>query len=394
MITAFSTILASSGLGFDGVVRISVGGYYGTGVLLHDGRTILTAAHLLAQIDSPIVVRFETSAGEQFIDGLSALIHPDYDPVNVNNDLALIWLDSSAPTHAERYTLYRNSDEINKVATMVGYGATGTGSTGAILSQNLQLRSMAANRFDADAGLLTTMPGGNIAWQPIPGTQLIADFDNGLNLNDALGVLLGLWDTGEGHSEGLIAQGDSGGPAFIDHSVAGIASYTASLYSSFGDPDIDSTTNSSFGEIGAWQRVSAYQQWIDQGMRAVYADAPATPAEVKRSVQEGDSGTTIAYFLLEFTGIRETQGQILQVDFATRDGSARAGEDYLAVSGTLKLYPDENQAVIPVEIIGDATAEPEEAFFMDVFNPVGGSFGEDIVTLTAVRTIIDDDSMI
>ncbi len=394
MIAALSALLASPGLGYDGVVRISVGGYYGTGVLLHDGRTILTAAHLLGEIDSPIVVRFETTAGEQLIGGISALIHPDYDPINVNNDLALIWLDSSAPTQAERYILYRDAHEINQVATMVGYGATGTGNTGANLSQNQQLRTMAVNRMDADAEILTTMPGGNIAWQPISGTQLIADFDNGMNANNALGVLLGLWDTGEGSREGLIAQGDSGGPAFIGHSVAGIASYTASLYSSFGNPDIDSSPNSSFGEIGAWQRVSAYQQWIDQGMRAVYADAPVTPAQVKRSVQEGDSGTTIAYFLLEFTGIRETPGQILQVDFATRDGSARAGEDYLAVSGTLKLYPDENQAVIPVEIIGDAIVEPEEAFFMDVFNPVGGSFGDDIVTLTAVRTIINDDSMV
>ncbi len=79
------------------------------------------------------------------------------------------------------------------------------------------------------------------------------------------------------------------------------------------------------------------------------------------------------------------------MDYATRDGSALGGTDYLAVSGTLNLYPDENQAVIPVEIIGDSTPEPSEYFYLDVFNPVGGRFGEGVIKLTAVRTILDDD---
>ncbi|NCC85837.1 MAG: trypsin-like serine protease [Clostridia bacterium] len=393
MVTASTILLASPGLGYDGVVRISVGGYFGTGVLLHDGRTILTSAHLLADITSAIDVRFETIAGEQVIEAISALIHPEYDPLNGNHDLALIWLGSPAPMQAERYALYRDIDEVNQVMTMVGYGATGTGSTGANLYQSQPSRTITVNRFEADAALLTTMPGTDIVWQPAPGSQLLADFDNGLTVNDALGVLLGLWNTGEGDSEGLIAPGDSGGPAFIGHTVAGIASYTARLYTSFGQPDIDSTPNSSFGEIGAWQRVSAYQQWIDQATRAMYADVPTSPAEVEHNVQEGDAGTVMVYFLLQFTGERATPEQILQVDFATRDGSARAGEDYLAVTGTLKLYPSENQAVIPVEIISDTLAEPDETFYMDIFNPVGGSFGEDIITLTAVRSIIDDDAL-
>jgi hypothetical protein len=108
-------------------------------------------------------------------------------------------------------------------------------------------------------------------------------------------------------------------------------------------------------------------------------------------VVEGDSGTTYAYFLLQFIGVRSDPNEILSVDYATRDGSALSGSDYLAVSGTLNLYPDENQAVMPVEIIGDSTPEPSESFYLDVFNPVGGSFGEGVVQLTAERTILNDD---
>ena len=81
------------------------------------------------------------------------------------------------------------------------------------------------------------------------------------------------------------------------------------------------------------------------------------------------------------------------MDYATRDGTALAGSDYVATRGTLNLYRDEIQAVIAVEIIGDTIAEQDEVFYLDVFNPVGGSFGDGIVKLTAVRTILDDDGL-
>jgi hypothetical protein len=89
----------------------------------------------------------------------------------------------------------------------------------------------------------------------------------------------------------------------------------------------------------------------------MHADTPTSPAEVVHSEQLGDAETVMAYFLLQYTGIRATPEQILQVDFAIRDGSAHAGLDYLAVTGKPKIYSNENQAVIPVEIIGDTLAE-------------------------------------
>jgi hypothetical protein len=42
-------------------------------------------------------------------------------------------------------------------------------------------------------------------------------------------------------------------------------------------------------------------------------------------------------------------------------------------------------------VIGDALPEPDETFYLDVFNPQGGSFGEGVAQLTAMRTIVDDD---
>ena len=68
---------------------------------------------------------------------------------------------------------------------------------------------------------------------------------------------------------------------------------------------------------------------------------------------------------------------------------------FVQVQSRIEVDPKymENQAVIPVEIIGDTLSEADETFFLDVFNPVGGSFGEDVVKLTAVRTIVNDDGI-
>lgn len=378
------------GDGYDGVVRVSYGGYYGTGTLLFDGRAVLTAAHLFKGQTGSASVTFETRSGTQTLSASKILEHPGYDAQS-NNDLAIVWLSSAAPVAANRYALYRDSDEIGQTFTFSGYGLTGTGSTGAS-SGGSPVRLKASNQFDADTATLKSQIGPWMTWTPLAGTQLIADFDDGTPSHDALGRLMSRSDLGLGLAEGLVAPGDSGGPAFLQHQLAGVASYIASLNQGNTEPDIDSSTNSSFGEIAAWQRVSAYQQWIDQSLRAQYPDAPTRPEQVRKEVVEGYGGTRYAYFLLQFTGARSKPDEVLSADYATRDGSALAGSDYLAASGTLNLYAGENQAVIPVEIIGDSMPEGNESFYLDVFNPVGGSLGEGMVKLTAVRTILDDDS--
>jgi hypothetical protein len=126
-------------------------------------------------------------------------------------------------------------------------------------------------------------------------------------------------------------------------------------------------------------------------LRAQYRDAPTRPSDVKAAIAEGHAGTVLVFFLLEFTGQRASPDQWVSVDYATRDGSATAGLDYVATSGRLVLYRNETQAVIPVEIIGDRIAEPDEVFYLDVFNPIGGSFGPGVTQLVGMRTIVDDD---
>lgn len=385
---------ANTGEGFDGVVRVVVGSFYGTGVLLYDGRAVLTAAHLFTNNSADANVHFETTAGSQTVRSNTVTVQPNYDALQGNNDLAVVWLSASAPIAAERYNLYRSSDEISQTFTMVGYGLPGTGATGIVNTYTgSPIRQKASNQFEADAARLKLTLGPGVAWTPTAGTQLIADFDNGTAAQDAFGQLLNLPGIGLGQKEGLITPGDSGGPAFVNGQISGIASYAATLQSGSVHPDIDNTRNSSFGEVAAWQRVSHYQQWIDQTLRSQYPSAPTKPEQVQKFVSEGNSGTKYAYFLLQFTGVRSDPNQLLSVDYSTRDGTATGGTDYLSVHGKLVIYPNENQALIPVEIIGDNLPEPDETFYMDVTNPVGGSFGAGVGTLTAVKVIVNDDGI-
>lgn len=383
---------AQPGTGYDGVVLVSNGTSYGSGVLLHDGRAVLTAAHLLyGEVARDVTVYFETEDGQRALGASLIKIYPNYDPLYNNGDLALVWLSEAAPSGAERYGLYRDNDVVGQQFTMVGYGVPGTGETGIDWDYaGTPLRLKAENRFDADAAVLKDALGGVNSWNPIARTQLVADFDNGQNRSDALGFLLNLTDTGTG-LEGMVTPGDSGGPAFIDGKVAGIASYVG-IYNGH---DYDAIPfNGSFGELGFWQHTGFYQQWIDQSLRQEYPDAPIHRSEVELEVMEGDESTTHAYFLLEFIGVRTGPDEWLSVDYVTRDGTAVAGEDYVPVSGTLVLYPGETQAVIPVEIIGDTVPEENEFFSLAVANPVGGSFGEGVEELVAIRTIMDNDVLL
>lgn len=386
---------ANTGEGYDGVVKVSSNSAYGTGSLLYNGLAILTAAHIFKGQTNPTAsVTFQTISGTQTITSRSVIVNPYYDSINGNHDLAIVWLTMPAPTTANRYTIYRQADEIGQNMTMVGYGKMGTGQTGSSIDNNNSTRILSNNTVDADIGTLKATLGYGLSWIPTSGTQFIADFDNGNSANDAIGRLLGNSNTGLGQMEGLIALGDSGGPALISGKIAGVASYTTSL--SLGNilPDIDNLANSSFGEIAAWQKVSYYQQWIDQTLRAQYPNAPTKAEEVQKQVVEGNGNVSYVYFLLQFTGVRTDPTQILSVDYATRDGTATAGQDYISISDTLRLYPGESQAVIAVEIIDDLIPEPDETFYLDVYNPIGGSFGAGVVTLTAMRTILSNDGWI
>ena len=380
------------GTGYDGVVRVSTGSVYGTGTLLPGGRHMLTAAHVVEDaVLTGLKVFLSLPGAETTLSAATLTLHPAYQPTNVNNDLAIIRLSEPAPAGAERFDIYRDGDEVGQGVTLVGYGAPATGATGLTQVSETPTKRAGTNRIDAGTDTLKTQPLAGVGWQIEPDKQLALDFDDGTPARDALGRLLGRSDLGQGASEVFISPGDSGGPLLIDGKIAGLASYTFGVSLGATGPDVNNRTDSSFGEIGSAVRVFSYAEWIDRTLRADLPDVPTQPEAVAREIAEGNNGTSLAYFLVQLGEPGPAGGS---VDYRTLDGTARAGEDYVAASGRLVLYPGETSAVIAVEVIGDTRAEGPETFFLEVFNPQGGTFVAGLGQLRATRTILDDDGAI
>ena len=62
---------------------------------------------------------------------------------------------------------------------------------------------------------------------------------------------------------------------------------------------------------------------------------------------------------------------IVTVDYATRDGSARAGEDYTATGGTLRFNSLETERTVTVPITDDTVPDDGETFTLRLSNPDG-----------------------
>lgn len=69
------------------------------------------------------------------------------------------------------------------------------------------------------------------------------------------------------------------------------------------------------------------------------------------------------------------------VNFATRDGTAKATvvlPDYFSRSGTLIIPANTLTGTINVTILGDQIQEPSQTFFVDLTNPVNGTFADSV----------------
>ena len=100
-------------------------------------------------------------------------------------------------------------------------------------------------------------------------------------------------------------------------------------------------------------------------------------------VIENGSNQPNAQFELSFSRPLATD---VSIQYATFDGSATAGEDYVAQSGTLNLIAGQQNALVNVPIIGDGKREANEKFGLDLDLP-------NVITDASIglATIIDDD---
>ena len=98
----------------------------------------------------------------------------------------------------------------------------------------------------------------------------------------------------------------------------------------------------------------------------------------------GGSGTEGADSSISFTvTLDEAASDTVTVDYATSDGTATAGSDYTAASGTLTFDAGTTSKTISVSMADDETDESDETFTVTLSNASGADLG----TSTATGTI-------
>ncbi len=101
---------------------------------------------------------------------------------------------------------------------------------------------------------------------------------------------------------------------------------------------------------------------------------------------EGDSGSVNMTFTVSLSGAGASQ---YTVNYASSDGTATAGTDYTAVSGTLTFAAGTTSQTFTVSVTGDANDEANETLTITLSDP---SAGTAIAAASATGTIIDNDT--
>ncbi|MDT4896592.1 MAG: large repetitive protein [Acidobacteriota bacterium] len=126
---------------------------------------------------------------------------------------------------------------------------------------------------------------------------------------------------------------------------------------------------------------------LDNQGQGTITDNDAAPAISINdvSVTEGDGGTASATFNVTLSA---ASGQQVTAAYATADGSATAGTDYQATSGTITFNPGQTTQTITVLVNGDTTFESNETFFVNLTVPINAT----ILDGVGQGTITNDDA--
>ena len=134
----------------------------------------------------------------------------------------------------------------------------------------------------------------------------------------------------------------------------------------------------------AFYRIQATRKMVGGGniMKKIQERAQSDLSEVKAQIQrEEDAGTKVYfdpghYTVMENVGDFEVRvvreggdlNQVIMVDYATEDGSANAGSDYIGARGTLVFRPGETVQSFRLQVIDDDVFEEDEHFYVRLSN--------------------------
>jgi CSLREA domain-containing protein len=103
------------------------------------------------------------------------------------------------------------------------------------------------------------------------------------------------------------------------------------------------------------------------------------------ALTEGDAGSSDLVFTVTLAG---ATAQTVTVDYATANGTATAGSDYAARTGTLTFLPGMTTQQVRVAVIGDTNVESDETLFVNLAGAANATISDN----QATGTIANDDT--
>src|SRR5262249_42138316 len=97
---------------------------------------------------------------------------------------------------------------------------------------------------------------------------------------------------------------------------------------------------------------------------------PPTLTVAGASLLEGDLGNSSMVFVVTRSG---DPGPALLVNYSTQDGTAIAGTDYVATSGTVSFAANQPTATIAVPVIGNTLLQSNRTFTVSLSMPQQGA---------------------
>jgi hypothetical protein len=107
------------------------------------------------------------------------------------------------------------------------------------------------------------------------------------------------------------------------------------------------------------------------------------------TLMEGNWGTRVASFTVTLSA---ASAATVSASYATANGTATAGSDYVAQTGVLSFTAGQTSKTIRITVNGDTAAEPNETFVVNLSGPVGLNAASAGTNATGQATIMNDDS--
>jgi hypothetical protein len=119
-----------------------------------------------------------------------------------------------------------------------------------------------------------------------------------------------------------------------------------------------------------------------RGLGTIVDDDTSRISIADASKAEGNSGTSVLNFTVS---LDRANDRTVTVQYATANGTAAAGSDYVAASGTLSFSPGQTAKTIGITINGDTVYEPNETFTVNLASPVNATIldGQAVGTITS-----------